>query len=66
MPKAIKGTTGYDADNLFCARHILAAVDAHGGEGAGVVLWARLVLSKRALNARVPTGEPRLFQESAR
>jgi hypothetical protein len=38
----------YDAGNLAAARIVLADVDLYGGEGAGLVIWARLVLEWRA------------------
>ncbi|MGB7720894.1 MAG: hypothetical protein WBL65_13395 [Bryobacteraceae bacterium] len=36
----------YDAGNLAAARLILADVDQHGGAGAGLVIWAALVLER--------------------
>lgn len=40
MPKL----PNYDASNRECAAVILADVAKHGGEGSGLVQWARLFL----------------------
>jgi len=37
----------YEADNETAALLILADIRKHGGEQAGLVQWARLVLEKR-------------------
>jgi hypothetical protein len=39
-------TRQYDRQNLECAKLILASPDEHGGEGSGIVEWARAVIRR--------------------
>jgi hypothetical protein len=36
----------YDQQNELCARLILSDLQRFGGDGAGLVVWARLVLER--------------------
>jgi hypothetical protein len=44
----------YDENNLRTAREVLADPDAWGGEGSGMVDWARRVLNRLASQSNNP------------
>jgi hypothetical protein len=51
MTMATKKLPNYDAPNLQAARIILADVERYGGEGAGLVVWARAVAGEKNENS---------------